>query len=173
MDYIVVVADFCQKFGWKLFLLAIAGIFILGCLKWFGCFKKINDKYKKYVYFTTSCAISIISCTAYILVIHKFVWYNYLLLCGSVIGLTQAVYGLYEILIRPHWKRLVLDNIAKLLKKIISAIASGSLDSNKRKEIAMGLGSDILTELIALAKEKEQAKEEITDTVETTELQIN
>lgn len=168
---IVIVSDFCKTFGWKLCLLAVAGIVILGCLKWFGCFKKINDKYKKYVYFATSCAISIISCTIYILVMHKFVWYNYLLLCGSVIVLTQAVYGLYEMLIRPHWKKLVLDNIAKLFKKIVSAISSGSLDSNKRKEIAIGLGSDILTELVALAKEKEQLKEEKGDTVGVAESQ--
>ena len=47
MDFNVVL-DFFKTYGWQLGLLSLSGIVVLGCLKWFGCFKKVNDKYKKY-----------------------------------------------------------------------------------------------------------------------------
>lgn len=155
MNYTIII-DFFKTFGWQLFLLALSGIIVLGCLKWFGCFKKLNSLYKKYVYFGLSCLFSIVACTIYLLITHNFVWTTYLALCLSVIGLTIVVYSLYEhIGLRTVWKK-VLNLISKTFKRIVTSIVNGSLNSAKRKEIAVGLGSEILTELIALAKEKEQ-----------------
>ena len=61
MDFNVVL-DFFKTYGWQLGLLSLSGIVVLGCLKWFGCFKKVNSKYKKYLYFGLSVVFSIIAC---------------------------------------------------------------------------------------------------------------
>lgn len=153
------ILEFFKTYGLNLSLLAMSGIVVLGCLKWFGCFKKINANYKKYVYFATSCVLSIVACTIYILAIHEFAWASYLLLCGAVIGFTLAVYGLYEHSgIRTAWKKLVLDNIAKLFKAIVSAIVSGTMSKDKLKTMAINLGSETLNGLVAEAKAIEEQK---------------
>lgn len=153
------VLDFFKTYGLNLSLLALTGIVVLGCLKWFGCFKKIKAEYKKYVYFGTSCVLSIIACTIYILAIHEFAWTSYLLLCVAVIGFTIAVYGLYEHSgLRTAWKKLVLNNIAKLFKMIVSAIVSGAMTKDKLKTMAISLGSETLNGLVAEAKAIEEQK---------------
>ena len=168
MNYNVII-DFFKTFGWQLFLLALSGIVILGALKWFGCFKKIKKDYKKYVYFGLSCAFSLIACTIYLVATHNFNWASYLALCVAVIGLTIVVYALYEhIGLRALWKK-VLNLIAKAFKLLCTAIVTGTLTATKKKDIAVGLGSEILTELVAIAKEKEEkAKITVVATNETT-----
>ena len=157
------ILDFFKEYGLNLSLLALSGIVILGCLKWFGCFKKINATYKKYVYFGISCALSIIACTIYILATHSFVWVNYLILCGAVIGFTIAVYGVYENTgLRKLWTSVILNNIAKAFKGLMALIVKGSLSKDKLKKMAIELGSNTLTELVAEARtiEEQKKKEE-------------
>lgn len=168
MNYNVII-DFFKTFGWQLFLLALSGIVVLGMLKWFGCFRKLKDEHKKYVYFALSCLFSIIACTIYLIVISNFHWISYLMLCIAVIGLTLVVYGIYEhIGLRTLWKK-VLNLIAKAFKSICGAIISGTMSKDKLKKMAVGLGSEVLTELVTVAKENEEkAKVEDIATAETT-----
>ena len=155
MNYNTII-DFFKTFGWQLFLLALSGIVILGMLKWFGCFKKLKNDYKKYFYFGLSCAFSIIACTIYLLITHNFHWLSYLSLCGAVIGLTIVVYAIYEhIGLRVLWKK-VLNLLAKGFKSICSAIVSGTMSQDRLKKLAVGLGSEILTELAVVAKGNEE-----------------
>lgn len=159
-----IITDFFTKFGWQLFLLALSGIVILGCLKWFGVFNKIKDKtWKKYVYFWLSCGFSIIACTIYLLATGCFQWGAYLVLCSSVIVLTIVVYNLYEHThLRALWK-IVLDAIAKLFKFILSSIVANTLSQEKLKNKAVALGSEALAELVKIAKENEEkAKQNVT-----------
>lgn len=157
-----VIVNFFKTYGWQLSLLAFSGIVILGLLKWFGCFKKLNDKYKKYVYFGLSVIISILSCTIYIFVVNQFNWANYGILCLAIVGFTLTIYGLYEHTgLRTAWKKLVLDNIAKFFKFVIGAIVSGTLSKDKLKEKALSLGSETLNELVTQAKEIEKSTTEV------------
>lgn len=156
-----IILDFFKTYGWQLGLLSLSGIVILGFLKWFGCFKKVKDSYKKYLYFSLSVIFSIIACTIYILITKSFNWLNYALLCLAIVGLTLVVYGIYENTgLRALWKKLVLDNIAKLFKLLVSAIVKGSLSKEKVKDIALKVGSEMLNEWAAEAKVLEDKKAE-------------
>ena len=161
-----VVLDFFKTYGWQLGLWSLSGIIVLGCLKWFDCFKKVNDKYKKYLYFGLSVAFSIIACTIYILATHSFNWVSYLLLCVAVIGVTLVAYGIYENTgLRALWVKVVLNNVSKLFKTLVSAIVKGSMNADKLKKMASDLVSETLNELANQAKalEEEKAKVEQTE----------
>ena len=90
------IGEFFKNYGWQLTLLALSGIVVLGFLKWVGVFNKLKDTSKKYVYYALSCVLSIIACTIYILATKSFAWASYGILCGAVVGLTGAVYTIYE-----------------------------------------------------------------------------
>lgn len=153
------IGDFFKNYGWQLTLLALSGIVVLGFLKWIGVFNKVKAESKKYVYYALSCIFSIIACTIYILVTHTFAWASYGILCGAVVGLTGAVYTIYENTgLRKLWKIIVLDNIARLFKLINSTIVTGTLTKDKVKKLAMELGSQTLAELSAEAKTIEDSK---------------
>lgn len=159
MDYRMI-GEFFKNYGWQLTLLALSGIAVLGFLKWVGVFDKVKPEAKKYVYYGISCLLSIIACTIYILATHTFAWASYGILCGAVVGLTGAVYTIYENTgIRKLWKTFVLNNIAKLFKAISGAIVTGTLTEEKIKKLAIDLGSQALTELSAEAKAIEDSKQ--------------
>ena len=169
MDFNVII-EFWKLYGWKLSLLALSGIVILGLLKWIGCFNKLKSNKKKYIYFVISCVLSILSCTIYLLVNHCFDWANYGLLCSAVAVFTFTIYTVYENTgLRAVWKKVVLDNVAKFLKCCASAIVSGSLSQDKLKKLAMNLGSETLAELSTKAKALEESKK--TNDVATEEVQ--
>ena len=171
MDFNVVL-DFFKTYGWQLGLLSLSGIVVLGCLKWFGCFKKINSKYKKYLYFGLSVALSIIACTIYILANHSFNWISYLLLCIAVIGVTLVAYGIYENTgLRELWIKVVLNNISKFFKFLVSAIVKGSVNTEKLKKMAIDLGSETLNELANQAKALEEEKAKAEQTKQSAEQQ--
>ena len=159
MDY-KMIGEFFKNYGWQLTLLALSGIVVLGFLKWVGVFNKPKDTSKKYVYYALSCVLSIIACTIYILVTKSFAWASYGILCGAVVGLTGAVYTIYENTgVRKLWKTFVLNNIAKLFKAISGAIVTGTLTKEKIKKLAIDLGSQALAELSAEAKAIEDSKQ--------------
>lgn len=153
------IGDFFKNYGWQLTLLALSGIVVLGFLKWVGVFNKLKDTSKKYVYYALSCVLSIIACTIYILATKSFAWASYGILCGAVVGLTGAVYTIYENTgLRKLWKIVVLDNIAKLFALINNAIITGTLTKERLKKLAIDLGSQTLAELSAEAKTIEDSK---------------
>lgn len=161
MNYGDMIITFFKDYGWQLGLLALSGMVLLGLLKWIGCFKKLPTKAKKYVYYALSCIFSIAACSVYILVMHTFEWINWLILCGSVVLFTGGVYNAWENThLRELWKKVVLDNISKFFKWIISVIVNGTLTKEKLQEKAVKLGSETLAILVAQAKELEAKKAE-------------
>ena len=158
MDYRMI-GELFKNYGWQLTLLALSGIAVLGFLKWVGVFDKVKPEAKKYVYYGISCLLSIIACTIYILATHTFAWASYGILCGAVVGLTGAVYTIYEYTgLRKLWKTIVLDNVARLFKLLTSAIVTGTLTKERLKKLAIDLGSQTLNELSAEAKTIEESK---------------
>lgn len=158
MDY-EMIGDFFKNYGWQLTLLAFSGIIVLGFLKWIGVFKNLKANNRKYIYYALSCALSIVACTIYILATKSFAWVSYGILCGAVVGLTGAVYTIYENTgLRKLWKTIVLDNITRLFKLLTSAIVTGTLTKERLKKLAIDLGSQTLNELSAEAKTIEESK---------------
>ena len=153
------IGEFFKNYGWQLTLLALSGIIVLGFLKWVGVFNKVKADVKKYVYYGLSCILSIVACTIYILATHTFAWASYGILCCVVIGVTGAVYIIYENTgLRKLWKIVVLNNIARLFKLITNTIVTGTLTKERVKKLAIDLGSQTLAELSAEAKTIEDSK---------------
>ena len=173
MDY-EMIGDFFKNYGWQLTLLALSGIIVLGFIKWIGVFKNLKADNRKYVYYALSCGLSIVACTIYILATKSFAWASYGILCGAVVCFTGAVYTIYENTgLRKLWKTVVLNNIAKLFKSICNALVNGTLTQDKIKDLAIGLGSETLSELTAEAKTIEESKNTNTDNAEIVVEQVN
>lgn len=173
MDY-EMIGEFFKNYGWQLTLLAFSGIIVLGFLKWIGVFKNLKADNRKYVYYALSCGLSIVACTIYILATKSFAWASYGILCGAVVCFTGAVYTIYENTgLRKLWKTVVLNNIAKLFKLICNALVNGTLTQDKIKDLAIGLGSETLSELTAEAKTIEESKNTNTENAEIVVEQVN
>lgn len=155
------IISFFRQYGWQLGLLALSGMVLLGFLKWVGCFKKLPTKAKKYVYYALNCFFSIVACTVYILVMQTFEWINWAILCGSVVLFTGGVYTAWENThLRDIWKKVVLNNISKFFKWLVSVIVNGTLTKEKLQQKALALGSEALNNLVAQAKALEAKKAE-------------
>lgn len=142
------VIRFFENYGLIMTLLATSGIVFVGALKAIGLFSKLNPNAKKYVYFITSCVVSILSCTFYLCVIDAFVWADWGMTIACVIAFTISIYGVYENTgIRTFLKKILFTPIKNLLKRIPSALMSKKLTEEKVLELAKGLGSDILVQL--------------------------
>lgn len=152
VNYII---TFFTSYGYHLGLLALSGIFVLGFLKLTGIFKKVPTDTKKYLYFGLSCALSIIACTIYLLIVKQFTWISYGTLCGSVIALTMITYNLYEYLgFRAIWQQ-ILKLVGRLLMFIVEKIVNKTLTTESLKTKAVELGSATLVELSRKARENE------------------
>ncbi|MGN0960768.1 MAG: hypothetical protein ACI4PF_01050 [Christensenellales bacterium] len=136
------IIKFFSTYGWKLGLLALSGIVVLGFLKKVGTFKKLNPKYKKYVYFGLSAVFSIVACTIYLLATKSFQWIPYLILCGSIFGLTLIVYQIYEHTgLRWLWNKIV-DFVCLGIKKFFTLIFVHKVDAKKLEKDMMKFGVD-------------------------------
>lgn len=156
------IIKFFSTYGWKLGLLALSGILVLGFLKKVGVFKKLNPKCKKYVYFGLSAVFSIIACTIYLLATHSFQWIPYLILCGSIFGLTLVVYGIYENTgLRWLWNK-VLDLLCTGIKKLFMLIFVHKVSADKVKEFLVDYGKEASEKLLQEVKQEidERAKKE-------------
>lgn len=142
MNYYTVVVDFFKEYGWQLGLLALSGIVVLGFLKKIGVFKKLNDKYKKYVYFALSSVFSIIACTIYVLINKSFVLEPYLLMCLMVFVVTVVAYHIYEhIGLRWVWNKIV-DFFVLCVKKLFCLIFVHKVSADKIKKEMLKFGVD-------------------------------
>lgn len=159
-----IILDFFKNYGWQLGLLSLSGIVILGLLKKIGIFKKLNEKYKKYVYSGISVLLSIIACTIYILATSKFEIVSYLTMCGLVIVSTITAYHIYEHTgARWLWNKFV-DLLWDAIKKLFTLIFIHKLDSKKIKSEMAKYGIEasqtILNELVAEVEANKKLKEE-------------
>lgn len=159
-----IILDFFKNYGWQLGLLSLSGIVILGLLKKIGVFKKLNEKYKKYVYSSISVLLSIIACTVYILATSKFEIVSYLTMCGLVIVSTITAYHIYEHTgARWLWNKFV-DLLWDAIKKLFTLIFIHKLDSKKIKSEMAKYGIEasqtILNELVAEVEANKKLKEE-------------
>lgn len=90
------ILQFIATYGWKLALIACSGIFVLGVLKFFNIFEKIEKSKRKYLYAGVSAGISILASGIYLAVIGSFAWSGFGVIAGAIYGINQAIYALYE-----------------------------------------------------------------------------
>lgn len=103
---------FIVTYGWQLALIALAGIIILGVLKYANVFSKIEKENRKPIYLVISVGFSIIASAIYLAVIKKFEVSYFAAIAVAILALNQTMYSIYE-----------NTNLRDLLHKILGAIS--------------------------------------------------
>lgn len=141
---------FLQIYGWQLSLIAIAGIIILGVLKYCNVFKKFDEKIRHVLYLVISVGISIIGAVIYLACIHQLTVEFAFVVAGAILALNQTFYAIYD-----------TTTLKNLVTKLLDWI-KGLITSGKDKEIV-----DEIKE--STTKDKtEESTEDATDSGEET-----
>lgn len=120
------ILQFITNYGWKLALISCCGIFVLGVLKFFCVFEKIEKNKRKYVYTGVSAGISIVASVIYLGVVGAFAWSGFGVLSGAIYAFNQALYSMYETF-------GVRAGIRKLGNIVINIVAKQQLENEKAK----------------------------------------
>lgn len=120
------ILQFITTYGWKLALISCGGIFVLGVLKFFRVFDKIEKDKRKYVYTAISAGISIGASAIYLGVVGAFAWSGFGVLSGAIYAFNQALYSMYETL-------GVRAGLRQLGNVIINIVAKKQLETAKEK----------------------------------------
>lgn len=128
MDNIVATLEslFCN-YGVAIMCIALAGIIILGILKYCNVFKKLDEKYRHYAYLGISIALSIIGSVIYLACVHQLTFSIVCSLAVLIFGLNQAAYAIYANTPIKELFIKVLDAIKKLIHK------SDKIDDNAKE----------------------------------------
>lgn len=118
MDNIVATLEslFCN-YGVAIMCIALAGIIILGILKYCNVFKKLDEKYRHYAYLGISIVLSIIGSVIYLACVHQLTFSIVCSLATLIFGLNQAAYAIYANTPIKELFVKVLDAIKKLIHK--------------------------------------------------------
>lgn len=90
------ILQFIVTYGWQLALIACSGIFVLGVLKFFNVFEKIEKPKRKYLYAGVSAGISILASGIYLAIVGEFAWSGFGVIAVAIYGINQAIYSSYE-----------------------------------------------------------------------------
>ena len=128
MDNIVATLEslFCN-YGVAIMCIALAGIVILGILKYCNVFKKLEEKYRHYAYLGISIALSVIGSVIYLACVHQLTFSIVCSLAILIFGLNQAAYAIYANTPIKELFVKVLDAIKKLIHK------SDKIDDNAKE----------------------------------------
>ena len=120
------IIQFVSTYGWKLALIACSGIFVLGILKFFKIFDKINKENRKYVYAGVSSGLSISASAIYLIVVGGFSMVCFSVVAGAIYALNQSIYAVYE---NSGFRTL----LRKLGNLFINFVAKNQLQTAKEK----------------------------------------
>lgn len=118
MDNIVITLEslFCN-YGIAIMSIALAGIVILGILKYCEVFKKLEEKYRHYAYLGISVALSVIGSVIYLACVHQLTFSIVCSLATLIFGLNQAAYAIYANTPIKELVVKILDTIKRLIHK--------------------------------------------------------
>lgn len=120
------ILQFISEYGWKLALIACSGILVLGILKFFNVFNKIEKAKRKYFYAGISSVLSIAASGIYLVFVGQFDMGSFGLLAIAIYGLNQTIYSVYE----TYGFRYL---IKKLGNVVISIVAKRQIEEAKKK----------------------------------------
>lgn len=112
---------FVANYGWQLALIALAGIVILGVLKYANIFSKIEKENRKPVYLAISVGLSIIGSAIYLAVIKKFEFGYFAAIAFAILALNQTMYSIYENTNLRDLLHKIFDEINSKIKSKIEA----------------------------------------------------
>lgn len=104
---------FFTAYGLAITLIALAGIVILGILKYCNLFKKLEEGKRHYIYLTISVGLSLIGTAIYLLVVGQFEFNYFLLIASAIYALNQTFYNIFKITPINTLFRKILDFLFK------------------------------------------------------------
>ena len=118
MDNIVATLEslFCN-YGVAIMCIALAGIVVLGILKYCNVFKKLEEKYRHYAYLGISIVLSVVGSVIYLACVHELTFSIVCSLATVIFGLNQAAYAIYANTPIKELVVKILDEIKKLIHK--------------------------------------------------------
>ena len=98
-------------------LIALAGLVLLGVLKYCKVFKGIaNDTYRKVVYLVCSVGLSLIGCAIYLLCTGTFDWMALFPLAAAIWALNQTFYNIFKTVKINDLAVMVMNFVVDLIK---------------------------------------------------------
>lgn len=108
---------FFGQYGLVLCAIAIAGVAVLGILKYTNAFKKLDEDKRHYAYIGIALAISLLGSAIYLLCIKAFEWNYFFVLAGAIYALDQTFYNIFKVTSLNDLCKKVLDCIVNLVGK--------------------------------------------------------
>lgn len=105
--------EFLKENGWQLTLIALAGIVLLGILKYANVFGKLDKKIRHVLYIGISVLLSVIGSLIYLAVNKSLDVSSFFALTGAIFALNQGAYALYDTLTLKELMTKLLDYIFK------------------------------------------------------------
>ena len=93
MDELLV---FLSTYGWQLSLIALAGIIILGVLKYCNVFSKFDEKIRHVLYLIISVGVSLIGSVIYLACVHGLTVEFIFAVAAAIFALNQTFYAIYK-----------------------------------------------------------------------------
>lgn len=112
--------NFFTAYGLAITLIALAGIVILGILKYCNLFKKLEEKKRHYIYLTISVGLSLIGTAIYLLVVGQFEFNYFLLIASAIYALNQTFYNIFKITPINTLFRKILDFLFKAAEEKVN-----------------------------------------------------
>lgn len=136
MDELLV---FLQNYGWQLALIALAGIIILGVLKYCNVFKKLDEKVRHVLYLVISVGLSVVGSIIYLACIHQLTVGGAFAVAGAIFALNQAFYTIYDTTTLKELGKKLVEWIKGLItsgkaQDVVDDVKNGELDSDKKAE---------------------------------------
>ena len=144
--------NFLRLYGWQLALIALAGIIILGVLKYCNVFSKFDKKIRHVFYLLISVGISIIGSIIYLACVGSLTVEFAFAVAAAILALNQTFYAIYS-------TTTLKDLVAKLIDWIKGLITSGK-GQEIVGEITDGKTEEETTEEEAPAEDTQESKEE-------------
>lgn len=108
---------FFTNYGLAVTLIAIAGIIILGAMKYLNLFKGIDESKRHYIYLAISIGLSITGTMIYLAVVGQFEAEYVFTIAAAIWALNQTFYNIYKVTPARELGRKLVDKIATLIKK--------------------------------------------------------
>lgn len=106
---------FLQLYGWQLALIALAGIIILGVLKYCKVFSKFDEKIRHVLYLVISVGISIIGAVIYLACVGSLTVEFAFAVAAAILALNQTFYTIYSNLSLKEFFLKLIDWIKSLI----------------------------------------------------------
>lgn len=132
---------FLQSYGWQLALIALAGIIVLGVLKYCNVFSKLDEKVRHVLYLVISVGLSVAGSIVYLACVHQLTVSGSFAVAGAILALNQTFYAIYANTPLKELGKKLVEWIKSLItsgkgQEVVEDIKDGELESGDKIEAA-------------------------------------